>query len=565
MPDPVVFEYRPGWIAFVEGECTQQQYALLNRTIKTIMHQIMYPFHYLNLTYYYHLGFNRFSWQVTRKVEERQDRQRDFERPDKLLPYIAYFYNRQLIIQMTYIPRLYPGQEVSIPLNKSPAMEIQIDTMQFLPSQQDRGGNRNTLGLIVILEPFSRFMWIHPFGRIQRGESRNGEVFRQRSNMTAAEALRAFRLAFQTNGPNAQQFYNYLREKIKRVVTDNGSEFEGDFRRLFQESQIFPNAQLYTATAKAETFGRPTNTGPVEIAIGSLRRVLRDYEIAINQSFLGDFGDLMKNLRQVAHAYNNMFQMSTLRGKDRENYPTGRARRMLLNPWKAAQFTMEENEGVDKLNKFMSSQRNKKIKKYQDVLNRYEMDAPLQGAYVRLYYPPPPLSKLVRFRVSLELYHVERIYPANNSMVAEIRNVDTNAIQRNIGLKRLVLVKLPFDNVLEGGSPEVIKNGLRQVVNEQTQNQRAVVRANNLHPRIPNDPNVNDAIMGHAANVNLPPQPQAVPVGNRNARGRGRGRANGQQDGGAVRPQRQLRRNQFLEPYAVPENARGVNRQQQND
>lgn len=497
-----MFQYRPGWIAFVEGECSQQEYQLLEEDMKNIMYRVMYPFEHLNVNYYYHLGFDRFSWQVTRKVEEKKDRQRDFERPNKLRPYIAYFYNRQLIIQMTYIPKLYPGQEVSIPLNKSPAMEIQMDTMHFLPAQQDRIGNRNTLGLLVILEPFSRFMWIYPYGRIQRGESRNGEVYRQRTNLGAAEAFRAFQQAFETNGPDGNQFYNYLRDKIKRVVTDNGSEFKEDFRRLFQESQIFPNAQLYTATAKAETFGRPTNTGPVEIGIGSLRRVLRDYEIAINQSFLGDFGDLMKNLRQVVHAYNNMFQMSTLRSKDRQQYRTGRKRRALLNPWKVAQFTMDGTEGLEQVSDYMTLKRNEKLKKYQNILDGYEMDAPLEGAFVRLYYPPPALSKLVRFRVSLELYRVERIYPANNSMVAEIRNVENNEIQRNIGLKRLVLVKQPMH------SPQSIVNGLRQVVNEQVQNQRAVVRANNQHEVIHVNAEVARAIEGRAENRNLPRQDQ---------------------------------------------------------
>ena len=539
MPDPVVFQYRPGWIAFVEGECSSQEYAILDRDMKDIMMRVMYPFEYFNLNYYYHLGFDRFSWQVTRKVDEKKEQQRDFDRPKFLRPYIAYFYNRQLIIQMTYIPRLYPGQEVSIPLNKSPAMEIQIDTMAFLPTQQDRRGNRNTLGLIVILEPFSRFMWIHPYGTIQRGESRNGEVYRQRGNMTAAQAFRSFQQAFSTNGPNATQFYNYLRDKIKRVVTDNGSEFKDDFRRLFQESQIFPNAQLYTATAKSQTFGRPTNTGPVEIAIGSLRRVLRDYEIAINQSFLGDFSDLMKNLRQVVHAYNNMFQMSTLRSKEKYEYPTGRKRRALLNPWKVAQYTKQGAEGVDQVSEYMTFKRNEKLKKYQDVLDGYEMDAPLEGAYVRLYYPPPPLSKLVRFRVSLELYRVVRIYPANNSMVAEIRNVDTNAIQRDIGLKRLVLVKQPMDG------PQRIEDGLRQVVNEQVHNQQAVVRANNQHARIQYNPVIQNAIMGQAADRDLPLQ--AGPLGNRNGNARDRDR--GQPAGGPVR---QGTRDRRKNPRYVP-------------
>jgi uncharacterized protein YjgD (DUF1641 family) len=499
LPIPREYKYRPGWIAFVQGECSEEQYQDLNPAIKDIMHQVMYPFHHFNYNYYYHLGHDRFSWQVTRKVEERKLLQREFERPDKLRPYITFFYNRQLIIQMTYIPKLYPGQEVSIPLTKSPAMEIQVDTMHFLPAQQDRVGNYNTLGLIVILEPYSRFMWVYPYGKIERGDER------QKSGIGAEQALHAFEQAFQTNGPDAQQFYNYLRDKIKRVVTDRGTEFQGEFARGFRS--VFPNATLYYATPKAYTFGRPTNTGPVEISIGTLRRVLRDFEIAIDRKFIGNNRDrdIMKYLRQVVYSYNNTGQLSTLRGPDRLRHEAGRKRRPTFTPQRVAEFTINEMEGLTALSQFMTSQRNKKIEKYKNILDKYEMDAPLQGAYVRLYYPPPPLSKLVRFRVSLELYRVVRIYPANNSMVAEIQNVESNETKKDIGLKRLVLVKPLLEG--EEGSPEVIQRGLRQVVNEQLNNQQAVQRANDRHDVIRNNVDINNAIMGQANNQNLPRQP----------------------------------------------------------
>lgn len=538
---PRIFEYRPGWIAFVEGECTDQEFANVNRDIIEIMQKEMYPFEYLNINYYYHLGFDRFAWNVTRQIQERKRQDDQFDRPNYLRPILVYFYNRQLIVQMTYIPKMYPGQEISIPLQKSPAMEIQIDTMHFLPAQQDRIGNRRTLGLVVILEPFSRFMWIYPYGKIQNLDERI------RENIGAAAAFQAFQQAFQSNGPDGLQFYTYLRDKIKRIVTDNGSEFQGDFARRYKE--VFPNAQLYYATAKANTFGRPTNTGPVEIAIGTLRRALRDYEVAIEKKFFADQGDLMKNLRQVVYSYNNTIQLQTLRSEKSFQPPSGRKRRHVGTPQHVAQYTINNSPPLEDISQYMTSKRNKKIEKYLAKVNEYEIDAenPLRnGTYVRLYYPPPALSKLVRFRVSFELYQVQRIYPANNAMVAELRDVDSGEIKRDIGLKRLVLVKKPDP------SPQSIREGLRHVMREQLQQQQQVQRANQQHNVIPNNPAVNRAVMGQGQNQNLPLQPGPLP--------RGRGAPAGGPAPPPRRGDRDRRQNQMLQGYALGQNGRGGDR-----
>lgn len=541
---PRVFEYRPGWIGFIEGECSQAEYNNnATNDIIQIMKEVMYPFDNFQINYYYHLGFNRFEFAVTRLIEQEKLQNRNFQRPAFLRPILAYFYNRQLIIQMTYIPKLYPGQEISIPLQKSPGIEIQIDTMHFLPTQQDRQGNRNTLGLVVILEPFSRYMWIYPYGTIDVRDER------RRENIGAGAAFEAFKNAFQSNGPDSQQFYNYLRTKIKRIVTDKGSEFQGVFLQRYKE--VFPNATFYNATPKAQTFGRPTNTGPVEIAIGSLRRVLRDYEVAIQEKFFDGKirGDIMKNLRQVAYAYNNTRQLSTLRTKDRHEFDAGKKRRKLYSPNEVAQLSMNNDNSIRELVDYMDLKRTEKIDKYQEKVGKYEVDGndPFRNAFVRLYYPPPPLSKLVRYRVSFELYEVQRVYPANNSMVAQLRNEETGEILRDIGLKRLVLVKKPDP------SPQAIERGLRRALREQLGNQQAVERANNRRDIIRDNDAVNNAVMGQAAGRNLPPPPGLPP------RGRGPPPA-----GGPVLPPRRGARdrqqNQMLQGYDVAQNARGGNR-----
>ena len=125
------YQSRPGWIAFVEGECSEAQYA--NRDydwFKQIMYRTMYRFHAVNVDDYYHYGYNTFEHEIFRDIEENIHINPAHLRPDDLRPYIIYFYNRQIIIQMTYIPQMYPGQKISIPLHKSSkGEEIQADIM----------------------------------------------------------------------------------------------------------------------------------------------------------------------------------------------------------------------------------------------------------------------------------------------------------------------------------------------------------------------------------------------------------------------------------------------------
>ena len=148
---------RPGWIAFVQGECEEIDYRnhILNEPeILNIFRLVMYSFvpHGNEIAQNYHYGYNRFEDVVLRTIEQRRMHQhpnnnnhnpfylriQDENSKEGLRPYIKYYYNRQLIIQMTYIPTKYPGQEISIPIHRSPATEIQVDIMHFLPEQQIR-------------------------------------------------------------------------------------------------------------------------------------------------------------------------------------------------------------------------------------------------------------------------------------------------------------------------------------------------------------------------------------------------------------------------------------------
>ena len=90
--------------------------------------------------------------------------------------------------------------------------------------------------------------------------------------------------------------------------------------------------------------------------------------------------------------------------------------------------------------------RTHKIQKYNHVVENYAMDKPVEEGVYRIYDPPPLLSKLIRFRVSLEVYRVSNLYPRNNTMVVDIAEIgNPQNTKRGISLKQLVLVKTPIE------------------------------------------------------------------------------------------------------------------------
>ena len=180
--------------------------------------------------------------------------------------------------------------------------------MFFTAPQQLRVGNKHILGLIVAVEPFSRFMWYYHFGKVDvqpgKGKLAGGGVIRRRRNTTAQHASVAFGRAFTENWDFAKNFFEFLSDKVKRIVTDNGEEFGGKVRNSYRS--LFPHAQLYYAEPKNYRFGRPKNTGSEEITIGNVRRVVRDFETA--------FYDGVKfftpsKLTQILNAYNRNIQL----------------------------------------------------------------------------------------------------------------------------------------------------------------------------------------------------------------------------------------------------------------
>ena len=129
------YQSRPGWIAFVAGECFDEEYANPNYDwLKQMTYRAMYRFVVPRLDYYYHYGYNTFEFKVFQRIDIHHV---GSQRPANLRNYIIYFYNRKLIIQMTYIPHFYPGQKISILIHKS-SEGIEIHVFYCTPAITSR-------------------------------------------------------------------------------------------------------------------------------------------------------------------------------------------------------------------------------------------------------------------------------------------------------------------------------------------------------------------------------------------------------------------------------------------
>ena len=121
--------------------------------------------------------------------------------------------------------------------------------------------------MVVIVDTFTRFIWCCPV-----------------ANLKAIKVQKAFLSALNRPG-NSNANYEFLRDKVKRVVVDGGSEFKSVFPQAVK--LYFPNAEIITSNAKNRTGNRPTGNGPIEAAIRLLRLVMRDYSLGISPNFLG--------------------------------------------------------------------------------------------------------------------------------------------------------------------------------------------------------------------------------------------------------------------------------------
>jgi len=466
----------PGYFSFVQGESTVAEFANLVRpAIANLFYRSIYEqMERDNITY---------RWGINRLVEftQRLAEQSHIQLPDKWIPCYYHYYNRQLIVQMTSHPRRFeqsfrgvdvPLTPISVPLERHPGNEVQIDLMQLLPHQLEH--NFKIKYLVVIVETFSRFVWAFP---VSTTESR--------------KVASAFASALSRPGI-ALQFYEHIRNKVKRVLVDGGSEFKDVFRDNVHH--VFPNAQLVISGAKRTTLGRPTSNGPVEAAIRSLRRVLRDYEISVEPGFYHSRD--ATNQRGLEHAlksYNVSGQMETLD----KNSPKD-----IVDAIIGDDLVL-----LNQMQEHMDSHRNLKITlkqaQQQQTGSRFLIKNAHGTEIYRLYLQPGAFAKEVDFRVSLEIYYISRVHPGSDQKV-DLTDIQTGKVLPNQRMSNLVLVKNP---VMMG--PLTIYRNLKReyVANRFTAADRAqVTRPYEVSQAII------QAVQGHAGPANRAlPIPAAAP------------------------------------------------------
>ena len=506
----------PGYFSYVQGEekdaeVAEQKLDENDSFLRQLLTRVMYSI-ITNPDQYYRLGLNRFMSACHNELDDDQIR--------GINPILIYFYNRQLIVQMTSMPKLFPSREIHIPLDREPNTEIQVDILALTELQVV--ANFNMPYLVVVLEPFSRFMWSYPTARL-----------------LASYVRKAFYLALSRPGIG-HDYYLHIRDKIKRVVVDGGSEFKDTFQGNFR--QAFPNAVLVRSFAKSKTGGRPTNTGPVEAGIATLRRVLRDHELGVHPSFLKQS---QSGFRQVLDAYNSMPQTTTLDS---------------VSPTETVESILGRGTPglIPHLQNYMKQGQEKKLDRKFQIMqdtgidkeeNVWSTDIHGPVAY-RLYLPPNHFSKQVTLRVSLDAYVIETFHGGQNHPYVDIVSYGHNGGQapkrlKNIHMKQLVLVKAPIND-----GPQTIRDNLQRDIEalRVIHTPRDVSLAFEITPeirqavgqaapaledqRLDNNPVVREqrhrALPQHLAAFHVPP-PDQRGNGQREpreprARGRGRGR-----------------------------------------
>jgi len=173
-------------------------------------------------------------------------------------PHIKYIYNRHPFIQIIAKPFSTSSVHVTIPLQRSPAHEIQLDILYL--NQQFFNVNYHIRYLVVAVDIFSRFVWMYPVIQLDVDKVANA-LFR----------------AFSRPGIS-KNYFEKIRNEIRIITVDGGSEFKSAFPESLVS--IFPNSKVNVSPPKNQTYGRPTFTGPIEAAVRMIRKLLRDYGLS---------------------------------------------------------------------------------------------------------------------------------------------------------------------------------------------------------------------------------------------------------------------------------------------
>ena len=281
----------PAYKSFVAGECSPE---IANERLHGDFYNILYSYMYGNIDQngsFYHPGYEKFLHSVRSYIKTRNPHHFLSVEDEGVL---KYFYNRQLIVQMTMHPQNNGNDSknqfhVSVPLYREPDYEVQTDILQLLPEQSK--ANYNMRYFVVIVDTYSRFIWCCPV-----------------ANLQSIKVQKAFISALMRPGISENN-YNNIRQSVQRVVVDGGSEFKSVFPEAIK--LYFPNAKVITSSPKNRTGNRPTGNGPIEAAIRLLRLVMRDYALGISPTFLSTQNNQQHyGLSKILESYNNAPQIA---------------------------------------------------------------------------------------------------------------------------------------------------------------------------------------------------------------------------------------------------------------
>jgi hypothetical protein len=378
----------PGWYWYLENEKDIRE---LNRHQAENFLQVFLRIMYKEFRV---MGYHEFESKCLKIIHSGNE------------PYIKWFYNRQPIIQVTQKPISTNHSHVTIPLQREPASEIQMDILQL--NEHFFNVNYHIKYLVVAVDIYSRFVWLYPVKALDVDRVTNA-------------LLRAF-----SRPGISEQYFHKIRNQVHTITVDGGSEFKKEFPNSLKS--IFPNSQLIVSEPKSKTFGRPTTTGPIEASIRMIRKLLRDYGLS-NQT----------NLLEP-QSKNQIPQIGLTRVINSNNS----MRRAVLNGQSPNQvaFNIIHKNSTAALTAHMKKFRKKQLLKKANLQTlTYPIIKSKHDDYAyRFYLPPKQFVKEVDFRVSLETYYIKE-YTSSSVVLCNCENENET---KNTTWHSLVLVKKPF-------------------------------------------------------------------------------------------------------------------------
>ena len=413
----------PGFFWFLVGEGNQEECEARLHNNNNYLHNLCTEILYSDGDY--NIAFQRFYDKLMPVLRERDNHQPYIVARRFLVRPLIYFYNRQFITQMMCKPFPFPTSNIHIPIDRSPSRQLIVDILAL--SELQVQVNYNLPYLVVIVDAFSRFVWAHPVGYLD-----------------SESVKKAFFLALSRPGLS-NEYYSQIRDNVTQIVVDGGSEFKKSFPTNIHFA--FPHAILSTSQSKSTTGGRPTNAGPVEAAIGMLRRVIRKYEWTKDRDF---FKNKQEGLTQILDFINNATSQPLHR-----KTPVQIAEAIINN----------DNETIHHAQVFMDHHQTRQIQKKTKALSRlgnpennFWIVTNPHGSYAyRLYLPPKSFSKLVTVKVTKELYVIKEQNVGEKGMQVELQlygennNDNANNKRKIVNWQQLVLVRAPVDS----GPPQV--------------------------------------------------------------------------------------------------------------